>query len=162
MPHRFELREFMGIFTFSDGGMVARDLLNAVLTELIKACVADVSDRCTAVVYKGCGQHAGHPAPLRSRAGETMDFVIRARDRFPDTLNRRSRLPFEPGSYYRQGYVCSLAAGRLTANAVNYDEDAVRDVDMVTVFVNVAQASRIRSSSSKKCIDGAHDISRDL
>ena len=92
---------------------------------------------------------------------KTIDFVIRARDGFPDTLNRHSRLPFESGSYYRQGYVCSLAAGRLTANAVNDDEDAMRGVEMETVFVNVAPASRIRSTSSK-CIDGAHDISRDL
>src|SRR5689334_20495290 len=114
--------------------MVPRDLSNAVVSELIKACVADVSDRYTAVVYKSCGQDAGHSVPLRSRARQTIDFVIRLRDGFTDALNRQPGLPFESSAYYRESYVCSLAAGRLTANPIDDDEDAMRRVEIETVF----------------------------
>jgi hypothetical protein len=84
------------------------------------------------------GEDAGHALPLRSNRGEAVDFVVGERDRFSDPILDRPGLTLEARPHRRERRLGGLLPRRLTADAVDDDEDAVSGVAMEAIFVDGA------------------------
>src|SRR5262245_35513535 len=98
MSHCLSFREFFRVFTFIDRRMISGYFFDAVVAELIKACVSDVSDRSLPMIEEGDRQHAGHIVPLRTGVREPVNLIIGDGNRFSNTLGSRTRPALKPRS----------------------------------------------------------------
>src|SRR6476620_8925732 len=110
--------------------MVARDLVDAVLSDLVQPGVTDVTDDRARVLHYDDREDAGHPVPFRPDAGEAVDFIVRDRDRLANAFDRGPGLSLEPRPEHAHGGVGGFPAGGLSADPVDDHEQPAGDVDM--------------------------------
>src|SRR3954466_5811431 len=99
--------------------MVARDLLDAVLSDLVQPRVSDVTDDRARLLQHDDREDAGHAVPFRAEAGEPVDLVVRDRDRLADAFDRWPRLPLEPRPEHAHGSVGGFPSCSLSADPVD-------------------------------------------
>src|SRR5258705_181849 len=112
--------------------MVVRDFPDSGGRQLIEPRIADVADERTRAVKNEDRGDARHAVPFRPRAGEAMDFVVGDRESVANPDPNRPRLALEPSPHHPQGNVSRLSAGRLSAYAIDDDEQAARGVNVET------------------------------
>ena len=157
--HRLELGDLPRILAFADRRVVSSHLVDEAVAEAVEPGVADVRDGGASLVDDGHREDAGHARPLRPQAGQPMNLVVGHRDGFAQPLRNRTGFPLQPGPEEGDRRVGRLAAGRLAADPVDDHEDAARQVEMKTVFVDLAQKSRIRvpcRSNRAHCTQALH------
>src|SRR5262249_45022469 len=138
--------------------MIPCDFFDAVVAELVQACVADMSNRDSTVANDSDGQHAGHAAPLSTRPCKPVNLVVRIRNGFADALGNGLRLPFKPLSKSGQRDVGCFSTSSLAAHAVDHDEEAACCVTIESVFVHVALPAGVGLTGGYQCMDGSHLI----
>jgi hypothetical protein len=141
--HRVELGQLARVLALADRRMIAGDFLDAAVMKFVEPGVADVADDRAPVGDHDRGQHAGHAAPLGSETRQAVNLVVRDRDRFAQAPRDRSGLALEARPQHADGGIGRLAAGRLTADAVDDHEEPAGHVDVVSIFVDLALQPRM-------------------
>ena len=136
--------------------MIASNLLDAAVPELVQSGVADMADDCAAIGDHGDGQDTGHPVPFLAQSREAMDFVVRDRNRFAEARGDRSSLPLQASAEHAHRGVCGSSAGSLTSNAVDHHEKTAREVDVEPVLVHLALETGIGVACRTQRAHGFH------
>src|SRR5688572_22708129 len=151
MAHRLRFRKLEGVLTFSDWRMIPCDLVNLTAAKRVEARVPDMPDGRLAVLDDSYGQHACHALPLGTARGKTVDLVVGDRDRLADAIGDGAGLALETLADHRERNVGSLAARRLPSHAVDHDEQASRLVNVESILVHIALATRVGRARSGEC-----------
>src|SRR6185437_11573977 len=88
--------------------------------------------------HDGDGEDARHASPVGGHRGEPEDLIVGEEDGLADAIFDAAGFALEPRAHERQRGFRGLLAGRLTADAVDDDEDAAERVVVVAIFVDLA------------------------
>jgi hypothetical protein len=138
--------------------MIPSDFFDAVVTEFVQACVANMTNRNSTVTNDSDCQHAGHAVPFRTRPCSPVNLVVRICNCFADSLGNGLGLPFKPLSKSGQRDVGRFSTSGLAAHAVDHDEQAAGRVTIESVFVHVALPAGVGLTGGYQCMDGSHLI----
>ena len=136
--------------------MVARDLVDAVVADLVQPGVPDVTDDRARVVQHDDREDARHPVPFRPQSGEAVDFVVRDRDRFADAFDRWARLPLEPRPEHAHRGVGGFPSCGLSPDPVDDHEQPAGDVDVEPVLVDLSLPTRVGLAGCPEHADHRH------
>src|SRR5262245_41397720 len=117
--------------------MVSRYLFDAIVAEFIQARIADMADRCLAVFDYRNGQDASHAVPLCPLSGQPINLIIGCGDRFTYPLRRRPSLVLEARTEDGKRNVRRFSARRLTTDAIDDDEQAVRGIAIKAILIHI-------------------------
>jgi hypothetical protein len=134
--HRINFGQFAGVLTFADGGVVRRQLLDPAAAKLVQARVSDVADHRAVAVDDCRRQHARHAVPFGAGGGLAMDLIVCAGDRIAQACRHRAVARGEFRAHHIQRRVGRPSARRLTADAIDDDEDAAVGVHKVAILVD--------------------------
>src|SRR5688572_19258817 len=152
MAHGMELRDLVRVLAFADRRMVACDLLDVAVANLVEPRVTDMSDGGHVILDDHDGEDAGHAGPFRAGGRQAVNLVVGHGDCLTYALPNGSGLALEPLAQHAQRNVGGLAAGRLSADAVDDDEQTARLVGVEAILVDLTLKAGIGGAGSR---DGA-------
>ena len=124
MLHRVALGQFPRVLPLAHRRVIRCQFFDAPGTKLVQPCIAHVADDHVAVVDDGGREDAGHALLVRVQRRQAEDFVVGEPDRFAYAILDPARFALEPRPDQRERRVRGLLASRLSADAVDDQEDA--------------------------------------
>jgi hypothetical protein len=118
--------------------VIARDLLYAVVPELVETRISNVADDRVAVLDDGNGEHACHAIPLEPRGGKTIDLVVGDRNGLADAIVSRTSLAFEASAQHGERDFRSFAAGGLSADTIDDHEQATVGIAVEPILIDLS------------------------
>src|SRR5688572_11908549 len=129
--------------------MIACDLLDVTVAGLVEPRITDMSDGSHVVLDHRDGEDAGHAVPFRAGGRQAVKLVVGQGDRLTYSLLNRTGLALEPLAQHAQRNVGGLAAGRLSADAVDDDEQTARLVGVEAILVDLTLKAGIGGAGSR-------------